>query len=101
MVSGFFYSFRGCFRWPVFQYLIVSIDFLDDPALPSFRLPAAYRAYRRLPASDVRGSAMPQGRISKRSVDALVCPAGRDREFLWDDSLAGFGVGVFPTGRKV
>jgi integrase len=44
---------------------------------------------------------MPQGRISKRSVDALVCPAGRDREFLWDDSLAGFGVGVFPTGRKV
>jgi integrase len=44
---------------------------------------------------------MPQGRISKRSVDALVCPVGRDREFLWDDALAGFGVGVFPTGRKV
>src|SRR5277367_499328 len=44
---------------------------------------------------------MPQGRISKRSVDALVCPTGRDREFLWDDALAGFGVGAFPTGRKV
>ena len=44
---------------------------------------------------------MPQGRISKRSVDALVCPTGRDREFLWDDALAGFGVGVFPSGRKV
>lgn len=44
---------------------------------------------------------MPQGRISKRSVDALVCPAGKDREFLWDDALAGFGVGAFPTGKKV
>src|SRR5271156_5779861 len=44
---------------------------------------------------------MAKGRISNRSVDALVCPVGRDREFLWDDALAGFGVGVFPTGRKV
>jgi integrase len=44
---------------------------------------------------------MSQGRISKRSVDALACPLGKDREFLWDDALAGFGVGVFPTGRKV
>ena len=26
---------------------------------------------------------MPRGRISKRSVDALVCSAGKDREFLW------------------
>jgi hypothetical protein len=44
---------------------------------------------------------MPQGRITKRAVDALHCPAGKDREFLWDDALAGFGVGVFPTGKKV
>lgn len=44
---------------------------------------------------------MPQGRISKRSVDALICPIGKDRAFLWDDALAGFGVGVFPTGRKI
>ena len=44
---------------------------------------------------------MPKGRISKRTVDALVCPSGRDREFLWDDALAGFGVAAFPTGRKV
>jgi integrase len=44
---------------------------------------------------------MPRGRISKRSVDALKCPLGKDRDFLWDDALAGFGVGVFPTGRKV
>jgi integrase len=44
---------------------------------------------------------MPRGRISKRSVDALVCSAGKDREFLWDEALAGFGVGAFPTGRKV
>ncbi len=44
---------------------------------------------------------MPQGRITKRAVDALQCPAGKDRGFLWDDALAGFGVGAFPTGRKV
>lgn len=43
---------------------------------------------------------MAQGRISKRAVDALACPAGKDREILWDDALAGFGVAVFPTGRK-
>lgn len=44
---------------------------------------------------------MPQGRITKRSVDALKCPTGKDRAFLWDDALAGFGVAAFPTGRKV
>jgi hypothetical protein len=43
---------------------------------------------------------MPQGRISKRSVDALACPPDRDRRFLWDDALAGFGVAAFPTGKK-
>ena len=44
---------------------------------------------------------MPRGRISKRSVDALVCPTGKDREFLWDDGLSGFGVAAFPSGKKV
>jgi Arm DNA-binding domain len=44
---------------------------------------------------------MPRGRISKRSVDALTCPAGRDREFLWDNAIAGFGVAAFPSGKKV
>ncbi len=44
---------------------------------------------------------MAQGRITKRAVDALQCPAGKDRGFLWDDALAGFGVATFPTGRKV
>ena len=44
---------------------------------------------------------MPQGRVTKRAVDALQCPAGKDRDFLWDDALAGFGVAAFPTGRKV
>jgi hypothetical protein len=43
---------------------------------------------------------MTTARISKRSVDALICEAGRDRTFLWDEDLAGFGVGVFATGRK-
>ena len=44
---------------------------------------------------------MPKGRITKRAVDALVCRAGKDREILWDDALAGFGVAAFPTGKKV
>lgn len=44
---------------------------------------------------------MPKGRITKRAVDAFVCCPGKDREFLWDDALAGFGVAAFPTGKKV
>jgi integrase len=44
---------------------------------------------------------MPSGRITKRAVDALQCPAGHDRDFLWDDALAGFGVAAFPSGKKV
>jgi integrase len=43
---------------------------------------------------------MPEGRVSKRSVDALVCPPGKDRVFIWDDSLSGFGAVAFPSGRK-
>lgn len=46
---------------------------------------------------------MPQkssNRLSKRTVDALVCPPDKDRVFLWDDDLAGFGVVAFPSGRK-
>jgi integrase len=43
---------------------------------------------------------LPRARISKRSVDALVCRKDRDREFLWDDALAGFGVAAFPSGKK-
>lgn len=44
---------------------------------------------------------MPSGRITKRAVDALQCAADRDRVFLWDDALAGFGVAAFPSGKKV
>jgi Arm DNA-binding domain len=44
---------------------------------------------------------MATGRISKRAVDALRYKAGRDRQFLWDDALAGFGVAAFPSGKKV
>jgi integrase len=44
---------------------------------------------------------MPRGRITKRAVDALACPAGKDREFLWDTALAGFGVAAFASGKKV
>ncbi len=44
---------------------------------------------------------MPEARITKRAVDALICPAGNDRIFIWDDDLSGFGLAAFPTGRKV
>jgi Arm DNA-binding domain/Phage integrase, N-terminal SAM-like domain len=44
---------------------------------------------------------MSKGRTSKRSVDALTCENGKDRNLLWDDSIAGFGVAAFPSGRKV
>jgi Arm DNA-binding domain len=44
---------------------------------------------------------MSRGRISKRAVDALACPHGKDRVFLWDDAIAGFGVAAFPSGKKV
>lgn len=44
---------------------------------------------------------MAHARISKRTVDALTCPAGKDRAFLWDDALSGFGVAAFPTGKRI
>src|SRR6476469_6238555 len=44
---------------------------------------------------------MARGRITKRRVEALRCPSSKDRIFLWDDALAGFGVGAFPSGTKV
>ncbi len=44
---------------------------------------------------------MARQRISKRTVDALICKPGNDRAYLWDDALSGFGVAAHPTGRKV
>lgn len=44
---------------------------------------------------------MSRGRISKRAIDAFECPPGKDRYFLWDDALAGFGVAAFPSGKKI
>jgi len=41
---------------------------------------------------------MPNGKITKRSVDALQ-PKDRE-EFLWDTDLRGFGVKVTPKGAK-
>jgi integrase len=40
-------------------------------------------------------------KISKKSVDALKCPPDKDREFMWDSDLKGFGVVAMPSGRKV
>jgi integrase len=44
---------------------------------------------------------MANTRITKKSVDALACPAGKDREFLWDNALSGFGVAALASGNKV
>jgi integrase len=44
---------------------------------------------------------MGTGRITKRAVDGLRCKPGKDRTFLWDTALAGFGVGAFPSGKKI
>jgi integrase len=44
---------------------------------------------------------MANKRISKRAVDALQCPKGKDRVFLWDQDLKGFGVVAMPSGGKV
>ena len=57
----------------------------------------------RLPRSPISAgrATLARGRISKRSVDVLTCPPGKDREFLWDDALAGFGVSAFPSGKRV
>lgn len=40
-------------------------------------------------------------RITKRAIDALSCPESKDRIFLWDKDLSGFGVAAFPSGKKV
>ncbi len=39
--------------------------------------------------------------ITKKSVDALICPPGKDREFLWDDAFSGFGVSAVASGKKM
>lgn len=44
---------------------------------------------------------MASKRITKRAVDALTCPPRRDRTFLWDEDLSGFGVAAMPSGKKV
>lgn len=43
---------------------------------------------------------MASKRITKKSVDALNCPPGKDRVFLWDEDLAGFGVVALPSGKR-
>jgi integrase len=43
---------------------------------------------------------LPSKKITKRAVDALRCPPDRDRVFLWDEELTGFGVTAFAGGKK-
>jgi integrase len=38
-------------------------------------------------------------RITKRAVDGFTCPPGKDRAFLWDDALSGFGVVAYPPKK--
>jgi hypothetical protein len=42
---------------------------------------------------------MAKKRIRKNSVDALTCPQGKDRVFMWDIDLKGFGVAAMPARR--
>ena len=44
---------------------------------------------------------MSTGPITRSKVDALQCPASKDREILWDDAVRGFGVIAFRNGGKV
>ena len=39
-------------------------------------------------------------RITKRAVDGLQREPGKDRVFLWDKDLSGFGVVLMPSGKK-
>lgn len=43
---------------------------------------------------------MPKDRISKRSVDAFECPAGKPRDILWDTAITGFACIAFKNGKK-
>lgn len=40
-------------------------------------------------------------RLTKRVVDGLRCDEGQSQKFAWDDTVTGFGVRVFRSGRKV
>ena len=44
---------------------------------------------------------MPSIRLNKRTIDAFRCE-GKDgsRDVRWDTALPGFGVRIYPTGRK-
>lgn len=44
---------------------------------------------------------MANGKISKRTVDGFTCPDTKDRDFLWDSALEGFGACAYLSGRKV
>jgi hypothetical protein len=65
-------------------------------------------ACRTTPAVDLRTlDRHPWSAISSL-IPALSCrgcrphaKVGKDRVFLWDDALAGFGVAAFPSGTKV
>ena len=71
------------------------------PLYPRLSFRIRKNAYHALTGrATTEGRQLSKGRISKRSVDALVCPPGKDREFLWDDALAGFGAVAFPGGKK-
>jgi integrase len=40
------------------------------------------------------------GKVTKRSIDAFKCPAGKTREFMWDTELSGFGLMVMASGHR-
>lgn len=39
-------------------------------------------------------------KLTRPLLQRLTCPQGRDRQLYWDTAIPGFGVVVFPTGRR-
>src|SRR6185437_2165313 len=39
-------------------------------------------------------------KISNRTVEALSCPPGETKVFRWDETLTGFGVVAYASGKK-
>jgi hypothetical protein len=86
---------RHYYRW-----LFIFTFFDEEPTLtadqnrPSF-LPHDSDLIPELPVFARRSMA----KITKRSVDAAA--AGQREFFIWDEELKGFGLRVYPSGRKM
>jgi hypothetical protein len=93
LISGYGSSsggFPGSRKLSLFQLNKISVAFFRCPPLASFCL--FYCLF-------LEGTRVPRGHISKRSVEALTCPAGKPI-ILGDDALVGFGSVAQPSGVR-